>query len=134
MLRIFKSSELGKISRYSLAGIVNTVLGVALFYVGSLTAIPYPVYTTTIYAGVTSLSYFVNRSFTFRSKDQMRREMQRYALFFAGNIVVAQGLQWVLIEALGMLVTPAVYAVMIVYTLIGYIGSRFYIYANPEGR
>jgi putative flippase GtrA len=114
-------------------GFLNTVAGIVLFYAGSLTAIPYPIYTTAAYIAVGTFSYFLNRSFTFRSANPIGQSLGKFFALFGINLVLTQILQFLLIERAGAATPVGLMAGMIFYTLFGYVGSRMIVFKRGKG-
>ena len=128
MARLIDSSIL----KFLLVGVGNTLLSMALMFL--LEDLGYWPSTAIAYVAGAVMSFFLNRSFTFRSDETLGRSAVKFALNVAVCYVVGYGLAKVLVpipqqpnavpviwvERLSKLVG------MGLYTVLNYFGQRFF--------
>lgn len=120
--------------RFLLVGVGNTLLSMVLMF--ALEGLGYWPSTAIAYLAGATLSFFLNRSFTFHSQETMGRSAVKFAVNVAVCYVVGYGLAKLLIsipeepgavpviwlERLSKLVG------MGLYTLLNYFGQRFFAF------
>lgn len=122
-------------ARFLLVGVGNTLLSAVLMFV--LEGLGYWPSTAIAYVAGAALSFFLNRSFTFQSEEEMGRSALKFAVNVAVCYVVGYGLAKLIVpvptqpggpipiiwfERLSKLVG------MGLYTLLNYFGQRFFAF------
>ena len=85
------------------------------------------------------MSYFLNKYFTFKSREQSWREIVRFAANIAVCYLVAYGLARPLVTALlsgageGLRDGVAMLAGMVIFTGLNYLGQRFFTFRKKSG-
>ena len=128
MKKLFESS----LARFLLVGVGNTLLSAVLMFL--LEGLGYWPSTAIAYVAGAVLSFFLNRSFTFHSRETTWRAAVKFALNVAVCWLLAYGLAkplvlWALSgrevwiqENVAMLVG------MCLYTALNYLGQRFFAF------
>jgi putative flippase GtrA len=121
--------------RFLLVGVGNTLLSAVLMF--ALEGLGYWPSTAIAYVAGATLSFFLNRSFTFQSEEEMGRSALKFAVNVAVCYVVGYGLAKLIVpvptqpggpipiiwfERLSKLVG------MGLYTLLNYFGQRFFAF------
>ena len=117
--------------RYLLVGVVNTLIGLTSIYAGLyLLGLGDVAANAAGYAVALLFGFALNRGWTFQTRDRPVRRMLRYGLVLAA--VYAVNLVTVLyardVWAIGSYAAQA--AGIVPYTLTGYLGSRFLVFAG----
>ncbi len=121
-----------------LVGVGNTLLSMVLMFL--LEGLGYWPSTAIAYAAGAIMSFFLNRSFTFRSKESLGRS----AVKFAVNVAVCYLLAYGIAQPLGGWVLGAVglegiwrerltkLGGMGLYTILNYFGQRFFAFKKAD--
>lgn len=107
----------GQMLRFALVGGINTgvTLGlITLLY--NVLGFPYLVANATGYGAGFVNSFVMNRSWTFRSRGDWRREGILFVGAFAASYVVQLGAYWAFHDGLGLRAEVAQLPAMVVYT------------------
>lgn len=115
--------------KYGFVGLINTFVFGLIAYLLSLWY-NYVVYTSVAYITAMSFSYFMNKLFTFSSKEKVGGEIIK---FFGINfflIFITQFIQIYLIEKLGWQEIHAVVFCMILYTGTGFLINKFFVFKS----
>ncbi len=122
--------------KFLLVGLVNTLLSMVLMFL--LESLGYWLSTAIAYLAGAVLSFFLNRYFTFKSREGFWRSAAKFALNVALCYLIAYSLAqpiagWVL----GMTPLSSVWIEritklfgMALYTAINYIGQKFFAFAK----
>lgn len=133
MKRIFDKTLL----KFLLVGLGNTLLSAAIMYLlYNLAGLGYWPSTTIAYVAGGTVSFFLNRSFTFENKGRLWPAAGRFALTVAVCYVLAYSLAQPLVAlALGQLAVSAQWrdhlamlTGMGLYTGLNYIGQRWFAF------
>jgi putative flippase GtrA len=113
--------------RYGLVGIANTVVCLTAIYVGlNVIGLPYAAANAIGYALGLTVSFLLNRRFTFRSsRGIFSREPVLFLAVAGVSYAVQMGALVVLIELLRVDQSIAQIPAMAVYTACGYAGNKF---------
>lgn len=130
MKKLFESS----LARFLLVGVGNTLLSAALMFL--LEGLGYWPSTAVAYAAGAGMSFFLNRSFTFRSQETTGRAAVKFALSAAVCYVLAYSVaqpagSWLLGKTgLSPLWQERLTKVggMGLYTILNYCGQRFFAF------
>jgi putative flippase GtrA len=134
--KILKNSFL----RFVLVGVCNTLLSLLLMFL--LEKLGYWPSTAIAYAAGATLSFFLNRYFTFHSQEDFWRSVGKFVINVAVCYVIAYALaqplvSWALKDT-GL--SPvwqeriAKLAGMVLYTLLNYFGQRFFAFRRRRER
>ena len=135
--RLLKNSFL----RFVLVGVGNTLLSMLLMFL--LEGLGYWPSTAVAYVAGATLSFFLNRYFTFHSQEDFWRSLGKFVVNVAVCYVVGYGLAKLLIP----IPDEPLYAVPIIwyeraskllgmclYTLLNYFGQRFFAFRKGKGK
>jgi len=125
--------------RFLLVGVGNTLLSMALMFL--LEDLGYWPSTAIAYLAGSVLSFFLNRSFTFKSKAGLWPSALKFAVNVAVCYVTAYSVAQPLAAwVLGRTGVPDVWKERLaklggmgLYTVLNYFGQRFFAFRGPEG-
>ena len=120
--------------KFLLVGVGNTLLSMVLMF--ALEGLGYWPSTAIAYVAGAVMSFFLNRSFTFRSQETMGRSAVKFALNVAVCYLMAYGIAQPAMELLPQPVfVPAIWwerltklVGMGLYTVLNYFGQRFFAF------
>ena len=120
--------------KFLLVGVGNTLLSMVLMF--ALEGLGYWPSTAIAYVAGAVMSFFLNRSFTFRSQETMGRSAVKFALNVAVCYLMAYGIAQPVMELLPQPVfVPAIWwerltklVGMGLYTVLNYFGQRFFAF------
>ncbi len=120
--------------KFLLVGVMNTLLSLALMFV--LEDLGYWISTAVAYIAGAILSFFLNRKFTFESKEKVPNAVIKFAVCILLCYIVAYSLaQPVVSLVLGKTAISAIWQERIakvfgmgLYTVINYLGQRFFVF------
>ena len=128
--------------KFLLVGVGNTLLSMVLMF--ALEGLGYWPSTAIAYVAGAVMSFFLNRSFTFRSQETMGRSAVKFALNVAVCYLAAYGIAQPVMELLPQPVfVPAIWwerltklVGMGLYTVLNSFGQRFFAFRKQkkEGR
>lgn len=125
--------------RFLLVGVGNTLLSLLLMFL--LEDLGYWPSTAIAYVAGAILSFFLNRSFTFHSKEAFLKSVWKFALNVAICYVLGYGLARLLIRTPELTAVPLIWfdrlrklVGMALYTLFNYFGQRFFVFFKREKR
>lgn len=129
-MKYYHNSEMKKIIKFGCVGVINTAVDFLVFF--SLTTFLHlNVYSSQFcsYIIATFNSYFLNRTFTFKSKDEfVGAELLRFILVNLTSLLLSLGLMYIFNDILQMdkmickiLITPFTFAV-------NYLGNRLWVF------
>lgn len=124
-LQNVSASLLGSGLRYALVGVLNTLVGYAVFYVVLHLGMGHLASLAVSYAVGVVHSFFWNRRWTFKAQGAFRRQAPRFlavtGVTFALNALMLQGLVQVGVRPdIGQLLC------LVVTTVVGYAGHRLW--------
>lgn len=115
--------------RYGMVGLVNTGVTAAVIFLLKLTGIHYALYTLAGYAVGITVSFLLNRRFTFRKQDKKAgRQLAKFLSVTISLLLLTQLLQYLLIDLAGIKETFGVIIGMVFYTGTGYILNRIFVF------
>lgn len=115
--------------RYGSVGLVNTGVTAAVIFLLKLTGIHYSLYTLAGYAVGITVSFFLNRRFTFRKhSDNAGRQLIKFISVTVSLLLMTQLLQYLLIDLAGLNETLGVIIGMVFYTGTGYVLNRLFVF------
>ncbi|MBB3108755.1 putative flippase GtrA [Paenibacillus phyllosphaerae] len=133
--------------RFVLVGIMNTLIGLTLIYI-CLNWLGFGYWASTFIGNTLGAvnSFFMNRSFTFRSGSGIASTAWRFALLTLGCWLLAYGLADKGAEVLARQLLPGLQMEMTertihniaalagsgLYTILGYIGSRWLVFRKAK--
>lgn len=134
IIRLFDKSFM----RFLLVGVSNTILSAILMFV--LEDLGYWGSTAIAYIAGAVLSFFLNRSFTFKSKEKTGKSAIKFAMNVLLCYVIAYSLAQPFVEwifsytSIGGAWVERITKLfgMAFYTLINYFGQRFFAFGTPE--
>lgn len=124
--------------KFLLVGVGNTLLSMVLMF--ALEGLGYWPSTAIAYVAGAVMSFFLNRSFTFRSQETMGRSAVKFALNVAVCYLAAYGIAQPVMELLPQPVfVPAIWwerltklVGMGLYTVLNYFGQRFFAFQKQK--
>ena len=124
--------------KFLLVGVGNTLLSMVLMF--ALEGLGYWPSTAIAYVAGAVMSFFLNRSFTFRSQETMGRSAVKFALNVAVCYLMAYGIAQPVMELLPQPVfVPAIWwerltklVGMGLYTVLNYFGQRFFAFRKQK--
>jgi putative flippase GtrA len=114
--------------RYGAVGLVNTGVTALVIFLLKLTGIHYALYTMAGYAVGITVSFILNRKFTFKSKERTGLQAMKFLLVTGSLLALTQLLQYLLIDVAGINETIGVILGMVFYTGTGYILNRLFVF------
>ena len=128
-----------KLLRFLIVGVINTLVGTAIMFgLYNLAHCSYWVSSAANYILTSILSFFLNKYFTFKNKDQSLKQVLRFAI----NIAVCYGLAYGIAKPLcRALLANASVSVrdnvsmlvgMVLFTGLNYLGQRFFAFKSEE--
>ena len=129
----------GTVPRFLLVGLFNTLVGSGLmFLLYNLAGWSYWLSSAANYIAGGVVSFFLNKYFTFQSKEWSWRQAGRFALTVAACWLLAYGAAKPLVRTLLSSLSPrlqenaAMLAGMCLYTALNYLGQRFFAFQNGK--
>lgn len=126
--------------KFCLVGVLNTLVGTAvMFGLYNLAHCSYWFSSAMNYVVGSFVSYFLNKYFTFQSRDGGWRQLLRFALNIAVCYVIAYSaaqpfVEWVLKDAsVSVRDNVAMLTGMVIFTGLNYLGQRFFAF-RASGR
>ena len=130
-----------KLLRFLIVGVINTLVGTAIMFgLYNLAHCSYWVSSAANYILTSILSFFLNKYFTFRNKEQSYGQIIRFVV----NIIVCYGIAYGLAKPLcRLLLANAQTAVrdnvsmvvgMVLFTGLNYLGQRLFAFREKENR
>ena len=125
--------------KFIIVGIINTVVGTAIMFIlYNVFNFSYEISSGANYFFTSIFSYFLNKYFTFKSKEKSVSEIIRFAL----NIIVCYVLAYGIAKRLAFLVLGfldkrlreniAMVVGMGLFTILNYFGQRFFSFREKE--
>ncbi|MCL2343411.1 MAG: GtrA family protein [Firmicutes bacterium] len=132
--------------RFVMVGVVNTVVGMAIMFGGyNLLRVPYwPdtarywLFSALGYVLSSLMSFFLNKSFTFRSKEKMWPEFWRFGVVIAICYGIAYGAARPLVQSLlsgqskSLQDNVAYVAGAVIFTLLNFAGQRLFAFRKKQ--
>jgi putative flippase GtrA len=133
MLRKFKDSSLSEIAKYTVAGIINTCVGYAVFWI-ALRWIGFgPAAANTIgYAIALSVSFLLNRFFVFSNSQPFIHAAGRFAIAFCIAFSLNQFVLFILLGTFLLSAEIAQIFAMAAYTLTFYFLSKYFVFVAKQ--
>ena len=139
MIHRIRSLVDGKLVRFLIVGVINTLVGTAIMFgLYNLARAGYWFSSAANYILTSILSFFLNKYFTFRSRGFSLKQVLRFALNIAVCYLLAYGIArpavWHLFAGAGkgMQDNAAMLAGMCLFTGFNYLGQRFFAF-REEG-
>jgi putative flippase GtrA len=115
--------------KYGFVGISNTIVFTASVYLLSLTDMDYMYFTAIGYIIAISYSFTMNLTFTFRRfPGAVLPRAVKFVVTAVSLMLVAEAIQYVLIERVGMRELYGIVLGMITYTAFGFTINRFWVF------
>ena len=131
--KIFNST----IMRFALVGVANTVFGTAIMFTFyNLLGFNYWISSASNYIFGSILSFFLNKYFTFKSKDNSLSSVLRFAINIAICYFVAYGVAKPLVRFIFSAGSTSVQdnfsmlAGMCIFVILNYFGQRLFVFKN----
>jgi putative flippase GtrA len=126
------AEEFWRLARFSIVGVVATVLhvGVAMIAVAAAGANP----TVAAMIGFTAafaVSYFGHFRFTFAASGRHRDYLLKFAVSSLASLVLSTGMVWVATAILGIDYKPALFALAVIVPVCNYLVNRFWVFLQP---
>lgn len=128
-----------KLLRFLIVGVINTLVGMAIMFgLYNLAHCSYWVSSAANYILTSILSFFLNKYFTFKNKEQSLSQVLRFVINIAVCYGVAYGIAKPLCRALlsGASVTVrdnvSMLVGMVLFTGLNYLGQRFFAFKSEE--
>lgn len=124
-----------RLAKFLLVGVINTLVGTAIMFgLYNLAHYSYWVSSAANYILTSILSFFLNKYFTFGSREKSVHEVVRFAVNIAACYLLAYGMAKPLCIAVLAGVSPAVrdnismFVGMCLFTGFNYLGQRFFAF------
>lgn len=114
--------------RYACVGVINTLICVSVMYLVSLVYSHYMIYTAAGYIVAIIASFIMNYYFTFSVRGQVQQRMIKFMIIALLNLGFVEFMQWCFIEGIGWPILPSIIFCAILYTVLGYILNRRYVF------
>lgn len=131
----------GKLWRFLLVGVVNTLVGSAIMFgLYNLAGASYWLSSAANYTLTSILSFFLNKYFTFRQPHSSVRQVVRFVVNIGVCYLLAYGVakpltQWALSSAAPSLRDNAAMLVgMCLFTGFNYLGQRLFAFREPPAK
>ena len=131
--KIFNSTIL----RFALVGVANTIFGTAIMFAFyNLLGFNYWISSASNYIFGSILSFFLNKYFTFKSKNNSLRSVLRFAINIAICYFVAYGVVKPLVRFIFSAGSVSVQdnfsmlAGMCIFVILNYFGQRLFVFKN----
>src|SRR4030042_6486848 len=125
-------AEFVRMIKYGFVGVMNTLVCIATMYLFRTIGLGYQLYTLIGYVVAIIFSFFMNKEFTFKYKANDKRavfiRMIRFVSVSVSLLLLVQLLEWIFIEKLLLSEFLGVGIPMVIYTLIGFILNRFWVF------
>ena len=128
-----------KLLRFLIVGVINTLVGMAIMFgLYNLAHCSYWVSSATNYILTSILSFFLNKYFTFRNKEQSLAQVLRFIVNIAVCYGVAYGVAKPLCRALLANASVSVrdnvsmLVGMVLFTGLNYLGQRLFAFREKE--
>lgn len=118
--------------RFALVGISNTVVGLSTTFVAWRLGAGDVLANALGYAVGIGWSFAINRLWTFDAKGPVARSFPRFLLVCAVGYLANLGVLLALRPRLGGDSFMPQLLAMVTYTVIGYLGSRYFVFVKPE--
>jgi len=125
--------------RFLIVGVINTVVGTAIMFgLYNLAGCSYWVSSAANYGLTSILSFFLNKYFTFQSRDWSGREVLRFALNILVCYAIAYGaakplVRWLLADVSTVVRDNVSMLVgMVLFTGCNYLGQRFFTFKKES--
>lgn len=117
--------------RFAMVGVVNTVVGLAFIYIARAFGLGEVSANATGYAIGLMLSFGLNRHWTFAHRGPLLPRALRFAVvmllaWLANLAVLLELLRW------GVIAVLAQAGAVLPYTLVSYLGCRWWVFANQS--
>ena len=137
MFKRLRSVVDGKLLRFIIVGVINTLVGTSIMFgLYNLAGCGYWVSSLTNYVLTSILSFFLNKYFTFKNREHSLMQVVRFAVNIAVCYLLAYGIAKPLMLHL-LAGTPkniqenvAMLVGMCLFTGFNYLGQRFFAFAE----
>jgi putative flippase GtrA len=116
--------------RYCLVGVCNTFIAVSMMVLLSFLGAHYVLYTAAAYALAFINSYLMNAWWTFGLTRLSLGHFVEYAAWNLGVLLLAEGVQVVLIELIGTPEIHGVFSGMLFFTVVGFLVNKHLVFAK----
>ena len=128
-----------KLLRFLIVGVINTLVGTAIMFgLYNLAHCSYWVSSAANYILTSILSFFLNKYFTFKNKEQSLKQVLRFVINIAVCYGPAYGIARPLCRALLASASVSVrdnvsmLVGMVLFTGLNYLGQRFFAFKSEE--
>lgn len=128
-----------KLWKFLLVGVINTLVGTGIMFgLYNLAGCSYWVSSAANYVLTSILSFFLNRHFTFQSRERGAGQVMRFAVNIAVCYLIAYGIAKPLCLRLlanataGTRDNVAMLVGMVLFTGLNYLGQRFFAFRSPK--
>lgn len=129
----------GKLVKFLIVGVINTLIGAAImFLLYNVANCNYWLSSAANYIVGGIVSFILNKHFTFKNKDSLKRTAPRFVLNVAVCYGVAYGIAKPLVRhlmggfPLKAQENAAMLAGMVLYTALNYLGQRFFAFREKK--
>ena len=129
----------GKLVKFLIVGVINTLIGAAImFLLYNMANCSYWLSSAANYIVGGIVSFILNKHFTFKNKDSLKRTVPRFVLNVAVCYGVAYGIAKPLVRhlmggfPLKAQENTAMLAGMVLYTALNYLGQRFFAFKEKK--
>jgi len=122
--------------RFLLVGGINTLVGYGLFVLFQLTLGHVIGYLGSLYASyavATTLAFVLHRRFTFRARGSVALDYLRFQIVYVVALAVNTILLPVLVELVGLEPIVAQACIVVLTTILSYVGHKFFSFRRPSG-
>lgn len=139
MIKKFLGLIDAKLLKFVIVGVINTVVGSCIMFgLYNLAGCSYWLSSVTNYALTSVLSFFLNKYFTFKSKERSWQQVARFALNIAVCYMLAYGIAkpaaMAVLAGAGQRIqeNAAMLVGMCLFTGFNYLGQRFFAFAEKD--
>lgn len=126
-----RRDEILRIIKFSIVGIINTLVFASIFFaMYRIAELHYMIATTAAYALATVNSFFINRAWTFDSRDNSRKKFVKFVLINVLSAGINSLMMYLLVDKARFNVMVAQAVTILVTMCVNYIGNRLWTFRD----
>jgi len=127
--RLTLKEELWIAVKYGSVGVLNTLVFTGSIFLLSRTGLHYIYFTAAAYIIAIAFSFIMNMKFTFsRFPGEITKRAVKFAITAIFLMLMAEAIQYMLIEIVRLSETAGIITGMIVYTIAGFLINRLWVF------
>jgi len=126
-----RRAEIIRIVRFSIVGVINTLVFASIFYaMYRFAKIHYLISTTSAYALATINSFLINRTWTFDSRANSKKKFVKFVLINVLSAGINSLLMYLFVDKVGFNVLLSQAVTILVTMCVNYIGNRMWTFRD----